>query len=211
MLQNLDSIFQNFSDNGLSNPDDPFAAILFVRAHSAFRVASGLTLSTPIESYSVMRCSLEYAGYAMLCHTQPKLGEALLRRDDTLESLRTVRAAFNLRDICLAISSSNSSISECYRHLYESVITWGAHPNEKAITSGLNIIIDDDRKVKTLQIAMLPSDGPSQRLAARHCAEIGLCGLEIFGQIFRVKFDQLGLQTLIKQTRGNLSNYLSPL
>lgn len=105
-LELIDSMFAQFSRNGLTNPDNYLAALLFIRAHTAYRVAAGLALATPIESYSVIRSSLEYAGYALLCQERPEAAEAWLRRDEVPKAWQGLGGS-SLRPGC-ATSSSHS-------------------------------------------------------------------------------------------------------
>jgi hypothetical protein len=46
-LELIDSIFALFSRKGLTNPGNYFAALVFIRAHTAYRVAAGLALASP--------------------------------------------------------------------------------------------------------------------------------------------------------------------
>jgi hypothetical protein len=136
-LELIDSMFARFSQKGLTNPGNYFAALLFIRAHTAYRVAAGLALATPIESYSLIRSSLEYAGYALLCDKRPELSEDWLRRDESPESLGRVRREFTQARVRHAIRSFDCRIADRYQHLYDEAISWGAHSNEKALTNEL--------------------------------------------------------------------------
>jgi hypothetical protein len=203
-LKMIDNMFTRFSRDGLTNPSNYFAALLFIRAHTAFRVAAGLALATPIESYSVIRSSLEYAGYALLCHKEPDMAEVWIRRDEGVESLARVRREFTQAKVRDAIKSFDHRVAERYQYLYKETISWGAHPNEKALTTSLKIVDDPVGKVKTLQIIMLPHGGNIHKLALRRCAQVGLCVLEIFALIYRERFQLLGIEDMFQDARRGL-------
>jgi hypothetical protein len=194
-LELIDSMFVRFSQKGLTNPGNYFAALLFVRAHTAYRVAAGLALATPIESYSVIRSSLEYAGYALLCHKRPELAEIWLRRDESPKSVIKVREEFKQTKVRAAIMSFDYKIAGRYQYLYDETISWGAHPNEKALTTSLSIV---DDPVEKTEITVLPHGGDIHKLALRRCAQVGLCVLEIFDLIYPERFRLLGITNMFQ-------------
>ena len=202
-LELIDSMFAQFSRNGLTNPGNYFAALLFIRAHTAYRVAAGLALATPVESYSVIRSSLEYAGYALLCHKKADLSEVWLRRDESPENLAKVRREFTQARVRGAIKSLDHKVADRYRYLYDEAISWGAHPNEKALTTSLRIVDDAVEKARNLQVIMLPHGGNIHKLALQRCAQIGLCVLEIFALIYPERFQLLRIKEKFRDaTRG---------
>jgi hypothetical protein len=203
-LELIDSMFARFSQKGLSDLGKYFAALLFIRAHTAYRVAAGLALATPIESYSVIRSSLEYAGYALLCDERPELAEVWLRRDESPKSLGRVRREFTQARVRHAIRSFDCRIADRYQQLYDETISWGAHPNEKALTTSLRIVNDPVGKVTTLQVIMLPHGGNVHKLALRRCAQIGLCVLEIFALIYPERFRLLGIKDMFQDAKRGL-------
>jgi hypothetical protein len=203
-LELIDSMFGQFSRNGLTNPGNYFAALLFIRAHTAYRVTAGLALVTPIESYSVIRSSLEYAGYALLCHKEPEVAEVWLRRDESPKSLARVRREFTQARVRDAINSFDSQVANRYQYLYDEAISWGAHPNEKALTTSVRIIDDPVAKVKALQVIMLPHGGNVHKLALRRSAQIGLCVLEIFALIYPERFQLLGIKDVFEHAKRGL-------
>lgn len=203
-LELIDRMFAQFSRNGLTNPGDYFAALLFIRAHAAYRVAAGLALATPIESYGVIRSSLEYAGYALLCHKEPDLAEVWLRRDESPESLARVRREFIQARVRDAIRSFDPELADRYHCLYGEAISWGAHPNEKALTTSLRIVDDAVENMNNLQVIMLPHGGNVHKLALRRCAQIGLCILEIFALIYPERYQLLGIEDMFEDARRGL-------
>lgn len=203
-LELIDSIFVGFSRNGLTNLSNYFGALLFIRAHTAYRAAAGLALATPIKSYSVIRASLEYAGYALLCHKAPALTEVWLRRDENRESLMRVKREFIQARVRDAIKSLSDEIANRYQYLYDETISWGAHPNEKALTTSVRIIDEPAEKVKNLQVIVLPHGGNIHKLALRRCAQVGLCVLEIFALIYPERFQLLGIEDMFQEAGRGL-------
>lgn len=102
------------------------------------------------------------------------------------------------------IKSFDHKVADRYQYLYDEAISWGAHPNEKALTTSLRIVDDPVEKVKTLQVIMLPHGGNVHKLALRRCAQIGLCVLEIFALIYPERFQLLGIKDTFQEAKRGL-------
>lgn len=201
-LDHIDRLFAEFGGKGLNNPPDFFAAVMFIKCQSAFRIGAGLAFATPTESYCVMRSALEYAGYAVLCHATPGLAETWFRRDDTPASLAKVRSSFSHGKVRAAIAASDRKMAERYDLLYNEAVSWGAHPNEKALTSGAEMERGDaERRVI---VVTLPAGGNSIKLATRRCAQIGVSALEMFELVFPERFGLLGISEGLLEARHGL-------
>jgi hypothetical protein len=135
---------------------------------------------------------------------QLELAEVWLRRDETQESLAKVRREFTQTNVRRAIQTFDIKIAERYQYLYHEAISWGAHPNEKALTSSLRILDDAVNRERTIQVIMLPHGGKLHQLALQRCAQIGLCVLEIFALISPERFALLGINEMLKDARVGL-------
>lgn len=111
------------------------------------------------------------------------------------QSLATVKREFTQTKVRDTIKSFDHKIAKRCQYLYDQAISWGAHPNEKALTTSLRIVENPVEKAIALQVIMLPHGGDNHKLALRRCAQIGLCALEIFALIYPERFGLLASWT----------------
>jgi len=174
-LANVDKIFDDFHRViKLENMSQLVPALLFMRAFSAYRASAMVSLCLPTDGYALQRSCLENAGYARLIADDSTLSESWLRRDDSEDSRKLIRRTFTQTAIRESISAKDTKLSEIYQALYERSIDFGAHPNEKAVTSSL---VKDSLKTKTIQFKLLTGDGIALDHSLRSAAQVGICAL----------------------------------
>lgn len=189
----FDSLLKDFVD-----PEYFLPALLILRSIGAYRVASLLSMTAPIDAYALIRTCLEYAGYAHLIATKPELGEVWLNREDDEASLKKVRNTFTSAAIPKAISAVDEELGSIYGRLYDLTISHGAHPNELALRNSLEIIKNPSQGQTHMNVLLLPKGGPPMQMAMRTCAQAGLTVLKISALIFPKRFGELGLNDAIK-------------
>jgi hypothetical protein len=201
-LANVDRIFDDFhSVLKLETISQLVPALLFMRAFSAYRAGVMVSLCLPTDGFALQRSCLENAGYAHLIADDSTLSESWLRRDDNEDSRKLIRRTFTQGAIRDSIANKDTKLSEIYQALYESCIDFGAHPNEKAVTSAL---VKDSLKTKTIQFKLLTGDGPALDHSLRSAAQVGICALKVFGTIFKTQFDNQGFSQRTEQASQGL-------
>jgi FAD/FMN-containing dehydrogenase len=166
--------------------------MLYFRSHSAFRAAAALGLGgAHVEGYATLRQCLEFAGYAALVHGDPSLAEIWWGRDQGEESEKRVRRAFTHGAVRAAIEKSDARLSGIYEALYDRVIQWGAHPNEKSVTGNLKLDLQND-ETRLLQVYL---HGDSKQLDhwLRTANQVGICALKVFRVVHAARFEALGV------------------
>lgn len=203
-LEFIDGLFRRVGgEGGWVDPRNAFSALLFVRSHSAFRMATSLALATPPECYCVMRSCLEYAGYAVRCHDDAELVQAWLNRDESSSSLARVRAAFTHGKIRASIALLNPIASANYDLLYSQSVSWGAHPNEKALSSTM-LRRKGPNLTRSLDVVMLPNGGITVSTAMKRVAQTGVLVLELFSLIEAEHFIEKGVADSITMAKSGL-------
>jgi hypothetical protein len=154
-----------------------------------------------MKDWAQVSSCLENAGYARLIADNPALSESWLKRDDSEETKKVIRRTFTQTAVRDAIAAKDQKLSEIYQALYERSIDFGAHPNEKAVTTG---IVKDTLKTKTIQFKLLTGDGPALDHSLRLTARVGICSLRVFGTIFKTQFDHQGFSRRAEQAAFGL-------
>ena len=137
-------------------------------------------------------------GYESEVDTQliakPELGEVWLIRHENDADRAKVRSAFTFTNINALTSSLGEHLKNSYCILYERTIDFGSHPNEMIITSNI--------KIMDYISNYLNSDGIDNSL--RTLAQVGVCVLLIFQEIFRERFELLGVSSELPKLREGL-------
>ncbi len=136
-LKGINECFQKIIDHLLNTPNF-LEALFLLRAHSAYYAACRLAMSGQVpETFVILRSCLENALYALHIKNNPASGEVWLKRHDDENSLRATRNEFKYGNIIETLAKADSSLHATAKLLYERTIDFGAHPNERAMTSKL--------------------------------------------------------------------------
>jgi hypothetical protein len=164
--------------------------MMFFRAHSAFRSSAALGMGgATAEGMAVLRLSLEFAGYAALVGQKPNLAMLWFDRDVDETKSRDVRRSFTHGAIREALISYDSSLGSVYHHLYERLIQFGAHPNEKAVTA--NLALDVQKEQARVDQVYLQGDGIQLDHWLRTANQVGICILKAFGFVHLARYELL--------------------
>lgn len=183
------------------DPGGIVAPLLSIRSHSAFRAACGLASSGQVtDAFPQIRVSLEYAGYTAHMRKNPELEEIWLRRHEDEDTLRAAKSAFQIGRVRRSIS--NLRTAEVFDVLYQRTIDFGAHPNERAITSSTRIVVQ--RRAREFQQTFLHGDGIQLEHALKTTAQAGVCALHLIEEAFPERFESVGATVLLQTLRGEL-------
>lgn len=200
-----DLLFEVASDwkGSPPNVETIVPVMMFFRAHSAFRAAAALGFGgATVEGLAVLRLCLEYAGYAALIARDPSLAEAWFDRDTDAAGKAVVRKAFTHGAIKAAIEKADPKLSSAYGELYERLIQFGAHPNEKSVTA--NLKIDEESQRTLLNQIYLQGDGITLNHWLRTANQIGISILKIFAIVHIARFTVLDLEPRIRELSNGL-------
>ncbi len=187
LLLRVEKAFETISENlnGLS-ADLLFQALFLIKSRSAFRGAYMLALSGQItNSFPLQRSCLEWALYAFHINNNPELGDVWVRRHESDEHYREVKNKLKPYLMIQGLEKHHFVLSLAAQKLYDSTIDFGAHPNQKALTSAMDI---DDEGYRPSYLA--PEKSDDLLLAV---SQIGYVSLRIFRTLFRKRFDLLSI------------------
>ena len=178
---------------GWLNPKSEIAAMLFIRCHGAYRTACGLAMSgQAAECYVQCRSVLEYAAYAVHINRDPPLGKIWLNRHENEAGLKASRKVFQHVTVLKSVTAANRHAAERFETIYQRMIDYGGHPNERAVTGNMKMIEAPDR-LEMLAI-LQHGDGLELDMALKTTAQCGMIALELFETIYGPKFELLGIK-----------------
>jgi hypothetical protein len=195
----IDQVFCDIIDN-LSQTPEFVAGFFLIRAHSSFRGAARLCLSGQVaEAYMVLRSCLESALYGLYVAGNTDRQEVWLRRHDDDVSLRRVRNEFTIRNILNHLQSIDSKTHGIAQKLYDRTIDYGGHPNERAVNAQIKTESNGSH-VKFTAEYFLCGDLPHQ-LSLKSSAQVGICSLDVFYNVFRDRYRILGIDARLERVR----------
>lgn len=200
-LQKIDESFRLAIDH-LTNTKDWFPAFFLLRAHSAYLGVVRLSLSSQVgEAYMVSRGCLENALYGFFFWKEPKKARLWYERHDSIMKKKEGRRQFQIKAMLQLLQTENQKIGKITEDLYEWCIDYGAHPNERSISSVMEKI--EEAKSIQFRINSLLGDKTAFRACLKTTAQIGVCCLSIFQLIFRTRFELIGLtDEIMKLAKG---------
>jgi len=176
----------------LNNSPDWFVGFFLMRAHSAYLAAVRLALSTQVaDVYIVLRGCLESSLYGLYLSGHPKSAETWIRRGDNEASKKLVKKEFTIKNVLGNLETVDPAEASVASVLYERTIDYGGHPNANGILTLLQQTQGQDSTLFEFQYL----SGNTSRLnfACKSTAQVGVCSLRIFRNVFRHRFDILQL------------------
>lgn len=202
LLSRIDGCFRKVAKDWL-NPQNELSAALFLISHRYFMASSEHSCAGQIaESFAMSRACLEAAGYSLHVMANPSLGPVWIKRHDDDASKAAVRKEFSPDRIRRSIDQRNKKAAEIFQKLYERAIDFGAHPNERSLSSTLEIQDGGDRRFMTVSY-LAPDEMPFLH-ALKSSAQVGVCALEILQEVFPSRFELLGVRHIILELRKGL-------
>lgn len=185
---------------GLNNSHEWFSGFFLLRAHSNYLGACRLCWSAQIpETYALLRSCLENALYGLYLAKHPELRETWLRRHDDEASKQKVRNEFKVGAMLNLAAELNQKEGEVARLLYERTIDSGAHPNELALIQALQI--NENAEKIEFKCIYLDQDSLALQAAIKATAQVGVCALSLFREVYPERFAILGVTDLLQHVK----------
>ena len=198
----IDAQFVKVSNYWL-NPKSEIEAMLFLRCHAAFRTAAGLAMAGQMVEVCVQnRAMMENAGYSVHIHRNRALEKVWLDRHKSATDLKASRKAFRHEDVVASVTAANKHAGGRFEDMYQQMIDWGGHPNERSVTGNMEMIEEENRRV--MLAIMLHGDGLQLDYALKVVAQCGLISLEMMETVYPEKFELLGIRAAMLELRKGL-------
>ena len=201
----IDDIFCRVIDEFQINPPDdlgpPFQ--LFFRAHCSYRAAASCAFAGYLaEPHPLFRLMLEQAGYAILMNGNPGLQKVWRDRDESDAHRGKAVRAFAFGKMKNMIASLDSGLRDIFGTLYDRTIDFGAHPNELSVVGGMTIEKKGSEAI--INFIYLHESDLVLEMTLKTLAQSGVCVLLIFREIFRDRFELLGVSPELLRLRKSL-------
>lgn len=201
-LNEIHVTYRKIIDNLINSPEW-FASFFLMRAHASYIGGVRLSLSGQVpEAYIVFRGCLENSLYGLYVSRRPNTQEIWLRRHDDESSKRRCKNEFTTRNVFQCLESVDKKIHHIAQQLYDTTIDYGAHPNERGLMS-LMTQEKDGSKID-FRLYYLTGNTLPLHLCIKTAARIGICSLYIFKNIYRERFDILGIAEKLKELEKGL-------
>jgi hypothetical protein len=202
LLVEIDKVFRLLQEN-LNHTKEWFPAFFLLRAHSSYLGGARLSLSGQVpEAYMLLRGCLESSLYGLYLSRNPASQETWLRRHDDEKNKKQVRSEFAIGALRRFLKSVDPRTYEVVSSLYELTIDFGAHPNERALTSTLQQSESQDSI--RFDLIYLTGNTPLLHMCLKNNAQIGICALDVFRNVFKERCDLLGVTGLLDKLRKGL-------
>jgi hypothetical protein len=206
VLKDIHDLYKYITDNLVNSPEW-FASFFLLKSHSAYLGGVRLAISGQCaETYMVLRGCIEAAIYGLYLSRNQESQETWLNRHNNQESLRRVKDEFRIGKLLSFLESIDPIIHKVTVKLYELTIDYGAHPNELALTTLLRK--EEKNGMVKFDLNYLSGDCPPFRLAVKIAAEVGLCSLYIFKNVYRERFAILGVDKKLDMLKTRLQKLL---
>jgi hypothetical protein len=206
LLENIHDVYKYITDNLINTPEW-FASFFLLRSDSAYLGGVRLAISGQCaETYMVLRGCIEAALYGLYLSRNEASRETWLNRRNDEESLKRVKNEFQIGKLFVFLKSVDPLIHQTAVRLYDLTIDYGAHPNELALTSLLRKT--EEKDAVKFDLNYLCGDCPAFRLAMKTAAEVGLCSLYIFKNVYRERFSILGIDEKLDMLKTGLKRLM---
>jgi hypothetical protein len=199
IIERVDNLFVVVSKH-LAYAKPVFSGPMFLRSHYAYKTAASMTLAGQVpESFVIMRSCLEYAGYALAIFADPHLADApsreqvFVNRHADEASMKIQKEEFKIVKIEKTIAAFDEKLANIFRFLYQRSIDYGGHPNPHGMLTAMNMDKEDDKVTSITTLALTVEPLPII-FAMKSVAQVGLTALYIFHEMFKAKFELLGIR-----------------
>lgn len=198
----IDSLFLRFLE-GATNLRPFLPAGFFLRAHSAYRAATGAAMAGQVyEAQTLLRLCLEHTAYGVFINNDENRWKKWMERQDSRISKEIVRKEFSFGNLKSHLKSISKPVGTKFELLYENLIDFGAHPNEQGYSLNSAIRKQENGDVH-FDTIYLHENGLSLDFGLRRASEVGVWSLHAAQLIYPVRFDLLGIREELTSLREN--------
>jgi len=206
LLDDVDSCFDCAQD-ALEHlaEDQILVPLFFLQARSAFLSTVHLVITGQVVgSYALLRSLLEYGAYAVRVASAPGLRRVWLNRHESDSSKQQVKQEFHHRRLQESLRSLDPLVADEFDRLYDRAIDWGAHPNEKALSSRIGLKREDGRVQAS--VAFLSVRDAEHQVGIKAAFHAGVLVIDLFAHLYPQRFEIAGVTAELVRLRSFLGN-----
>jgi hypothetical protein len=190
MLEGVGDIFMTASNViGYSNLSNYVTLLLLQRACGNYFSSVRLSSSGQLpESYVLLRACVEDGLYAFNVYSEPKSAQIWLDRHENEQSRKDSKKLFQLKVLQDNLIQANQQLGRNIQSDYEWCIDYGAHPNERAITTNLSFT------GKKMFLELLNTTEGVFQMCLSMCVTCGLDVIKVFNLIYPDDFKKFNAE-----------------
>lgn len=217
LLRGVQSAFERAEETIEKDSDSArlVPRFLLIRSHSTFLAATHAGMNGQVsEALLLLRGAIEQSWYALHMTKDPNPDNRVtiwLKRNDDSQTAAKCKAEFTIKNVRSTHEALDPSTASELSSLYESLIDYGAHPNQMGVLTGVTSqrsASQIDFKVGILYPAEL-----SVMFTLRMAVAVAIGTLKVFQLIYPERFAFMGLDTeiakLIKELNSRFKTYSS--
>ena len=204
LLGQVHSLFQK-SEEAFKNDPRPELLVPFfmmVRSHSSFFAGIRLVMSGQVpESFPVLRSVVESTWYALHIAKDPggtERSAIWLRRNEDAEAKKRCQSEFRIKKVRKTHEEQDAATARELHKVYETLIDFGAHPNQLSVMTALVKTEETDNQV-TYDVGILQWKPLPVLFALRMAVATAIGALKTFQLVFPERFTSAGLDLEIKE------------
>lgn len=214
LLKSVQSVFKDVQKavEYDSKPELLIPRFLIVRTFSSFLAAIRLAMSGQIaEAYPVLRQAIEQSWYALHIAKDPSAPsriEVWLRRNEDATAKTKCKEEFTIANVRATHKPLDPDTAMYLQELYESVIDYGAHPNQLGVLIGI-AHSKGNKKIDYKVGIIFPQTLPMM-LTVRLAVAVAVGALKVFQQIFPERFKIMSIDIRIEELVVKLNSVFKP-
>lgn len=214
LLQRLHAAFRRVGETAERDNREEFLVtrFLMIRTHSSFLAAIRLAMSGQLsESYAVLRAAIEQAWYALHMAKDPQppnRAKVWLCRNDDEVSKSKCKSEFTVANVRSTHESLDSVTAKQLHQLYETMIDFGAHPNQLGVFMAMSK--SETEKEIRYRVGILFPDIVPLVATLRMAVAVAVGALKVFQLIFPERCKLMGLDEEIKALVSELNSVFKP-
>jgi hypothetical protein len=214
LLKNVDKAFKEVQKavEHDSRPKLLVPRFLILRTYSSFLAAIRLAMSGQIaEAYPILRQAIELAWYALHIAKgpiSPSRSEVWLRRNEDATSRAKCKQEFTIANVRSTHEANDPGTARHLQGLYESVVDYGAHPNQLGVLIG--IAHSKTAEKINYQVGILYPKTLPMMLTIRLAVAIAIDAIKVFQQIFPERFKIMSIDSRIDSIVSKLNSVFKP-
>jgi hypothetical protein len=199
-LARIDAVFTKVKA-AIDNSPNFLEPLFLFRSHSAFLASVRSATSGQIpETYPLLRSCLEYALYAHHIACDEKRGFAWVSRHENADAMKACRKEFMHSKVIGSLAEHQPHLHKFIEALYERTIDYGAHPNERGLSTSTKIVDVEGEEI--VRVAQLQGAAPAMHMAMQATADVGTGALSVFSKIFEARFRSHAIDAELELLRG---------
>lgn len=180
------------------NPRPLLPIDFLLRAHSTFRAAAACAMAGQVyESTVLSRSVLESAAYGLFVRDDDERSKLWFSRGDSEGAKGRVRTAFGFGNLRRDFESHFPALAAAFVSLYETLVDFGAHPNEPGFS--INKRIHREEGARIIDTIYMHDDALPLDFGLRNLARVGLWSALVFAEVYPSDFAKRGLGAQLNQ------------